>query len=36
VTEKPFESLVGLFIVCLGIPAYLIWQIRAGKRIVSW
>jgi APA family basic amino acid/polyamine antiporter len=35
VTEKPFESLVGLFIVCLGIPAYLIWQIRAGKRIVN-
>jgi len=28
VTEKPFESLVGLFIVCLGIPAYLIWQNR--------
>jgi basic amino acid/polyamine antiporter, APA family len=32
VTEKPFESLVGLFIVCLGIPAYLIWQIQAGKK----
>jgi APA family basic amino acid/polyamine antiporter len=26
VTEKPYESLIGLFIVCLGIPAYLIWQ----------
>ena len=26
VTEKPTESLIGLFIVCLGIPAYLIWQ----------
>jgi len=26
VTEKPYESLMGLFIVCLGIPAYLIWQ----------
>jgi basic amino acid/polyamine antiporter, APA family len=36
VTEKPFESLVGLFIVCLGIPAYLIWQIRSGKRTLSW
>src|ERR1043166_5265495 len=26
VTEKPYESLIGLFIVCLGIPAYLIWE----------
>ncbi|HYT58301.1 MAG TPA: amino acid permease [Verrucomicrobiae bacterium] len=26
VTERPYESLMGLFIVCLGIPAYLIWQ----------
>lgn len=26
VTEKPYESLVGILIVCLGIPAYLIWQ----------
>jgi APA family basic amino acid/polyamine antiporter len=26
VTEKPYESLIGLLIVCLGIPAYLIWQ----------
>jgi basic amino acid/polyamine antiporter, APA family len=26
VTEKPYETLIGLFIVCLGIPAYLIWQ----------
>jgi hypothetical protein len=26
VTEKPYESLIGLFIVCLGIPAYLIWR----------
>jgi len=32
VTEKPFESLVGLFIVCLGIPAYLIWQNRLQKQ----
>lgn len=32
VTEKPFESLVGLFIVCLGIPAYLIWQDRLQKQ----
>ena len=28
VTQKPFESLVGLFIVSLGIPAYLIWRSR--------
>jgi basic amino acid/polyamine antiporter, APA family len=28
VTEKPFESLVGVFIVGLGIPAYLIWRTR--------
>jgi basic amino acid/polyamine antiporter, APA family len=26
VIEKPWESLLGLFIVCLGIPAYLVWQ----------
>jgi APA family basic amino acid/polyamine antiporter len=32
VTQKPFESLVGLFIVCLGIPAYLIWQNRLQKQ----
>ena len=32
VTEKPFESLIGLFIVCLGIPAYLIWQNRLQKQ----
>lgn len=25
-TEKPWESLWGVFIVCLGIPAYLIWR----------
>jgi APA family basic amino acid/polyamine antiporter len=30
VTENPFSSLVGLFIVCLGIPAYLIWRKRSG------
>ncbi len=30
VTERPFESLVGLFIVGLGIPAYLIW--RKGRK----
>jgi APA family basic amino acid/polyamine antiporter len=28
VTEHPFESLMGLFIVCLGLPAYLIWRSR--------
>ncbi|HTN72782.1 MAG TPA: amino acid permease [Methylomirabilota bacterium] len=28
VVERPWESLLGLFIVCLGIPAYLIWQNR--------
>ena len=32
VIEKPFESLVGVFIVCLGIPAYLIWQNRLKSR----
>jgi APA family basic amino acid/polyamine antiporter len=26
--EKPWESLIGVFIVSLGIPAYLIWQNR--------
>lgn len=26
VIEKPWESLLGLFIVCLGIPAYLVWR----------
>jgi APA family basic amino acid/polyamine antiporter len=29
VTEKPTESLIGLFIVCLGIPVYWIWRSRA-------
>ncbi len=29
VTEKPKETLIGLAIVCLGIPAYLIWRKRA-------
>jgi APA family basic amino acid/polyamine antiporter len=31
VTEKPKESLIGLFIVCLGIPAYLLWRSRSQK-----
>jgi len=31
VTEKPKESLIGLFIVSLGIPAYLIWRRNAQK-----
>lgn len=31
VTQKPKESLIGLFIVCLGIPAYLLWRSRAQK-----
>jgi APA family basic amino acid/polyamine antiporter len=31
VTEKPRESLIGLFIVCLGIPAYLLWRSRSPK-----
>jgi APA family basic amino acid/polyamine antiporter len=26
VTEKPFESLIGVFIVALGIPAYMLWR----------
>ncbi|HET9916207.1 MAG TPA: amino acid permease [Candidatus Binatia bacterium] len=29
VTEKPKESLIGLLIVCLGIPAYLIWRSKS-------
>ena len=33
VTEKPFESLIGLLIVCLGIPAYVIWQNRLKKKL---
>lgn len=37
VTEKPWESLLGVFIVSLGIPAYLIWQSRqpSSKHAVS-
>jgi APA family basic amino acid/polyamine antiporter len=31
VTEKPFESLVGVFIVALGIPVYLLWKFTGGK-----
>jgi len=31
VTEKPRESLLGVFIVCLGIPAYLIWRNRLKR-----
>jgi APA family basic amino acid/polyamine antiporter len=31
VTEKPKESLIGLFIVCLGIPVYWIWKSRPAK-----
>jgi APA family basic amino acid/polyamine antiporter len=34
VTQNPFESLIGLFIVCLGIPAYLIWRKRGGIKEV--
>jgi APA family basic amino acid/polyamine antiporter len=30
-TEKPVESLWGVFIVALGIPAYLVWQHRLQK-----
>jgi APA family basic amino acid/polyamine antiporter len=35
VTEKPFESLVGVFIVGLGIPAYLIWRGRQRRLSVQ-
>lgn len=31
VTEKPWESLWGVFIVALGVPAYLIWQNRQER-----
>ena len=34
VTQNPFESLIGLFIVCLGIPAYIIWRKRGGREDV--
>jgi APA family basic amino acid/polyamine antiporter len=32
VVEKPHESLIGVFIVGLGIPAYLIWQNRLKSK----
>ena len=32
--EKPWESLIGVFIVSLGIPAYLIWQNRL--KVIDW
>jgi basic amino acid/polyamine antiporter, APA family len=32
VVEKPSDSLKGLAIVCLGIPAYLIWQNQLKRR----
>jgi APA family basic amino acid/polyamine antiporter len=31
VTEKPVDSLIGVFIVALGIPAYLIWRSQGQK-----
>jgi APA family basic amino acid/polyamine antiporter len=33
VIEKPRDSLMGVFIVALGIPAYLIWRNRVEKRV---
>jgi uncharacterized iron-regulated membrane protein len=35
VTEKPKDSLIGLVIVCLGIPAYLIWRKRVATEEVK-
>jgi APA family basic amino acid/polyamine antiporter len=32
VTENPKDSLIGLGIVCLGIPAYLIWRWRLDNK----
>ena len=32
VTQNPRDSLLGVFIVALGIPAYLLWQNRLNKR----
>lgn len=32
VTEKPFQSLVGVFIVAIGIPVYLIWKLFPARR----
>jgi APA family basic amino acid/polyamine antiporter len=32
--EKPWESLIGVFIVSLGLPAYLIWQNRL--KVIDW
>ncbi len=31
VTQKPHDTLIGLFIVCLGIPVYLFWRRKAAK-----
>jgi APA family basic amino acid/polyamine antiporter len=33
VIEKPRDSLMGVFIVALGIPAYLLWQNRIEKKV---
>jgi len=35
VTENPRDSLIGLAIVCLGIPAYLIWRTRLDPKITA-
>jgi APA family basic amino acid/polyamine antiporter len=32
VTEKPFESLVGVFIVATGIPIYFVWRALGMRR----
>jgi APA family basic amino acid/polyamine antiporter len=31
VRQNPFETLIGLAIVCVGIPAYLIWRSRSPE-----
>ena len=37
VKEKPFESLVGVFIVAAGIPIYFVWQsLRRQRELRVW
>ena len=36
VKEKPFESLVGVFIVAVGIPIYFVWQSLRPTRLRVW
>jgi len=31
--DQPFKSLVGLVILCIGIPAFLYWKNKADKEV---